>query len=241
MERYYWRATGLGVLIILLAVVWLLWFQSTPAPDILTPPGADVADVTIELPPPVRKGHITLEEALSQRRSIRNYAARPLTIEEIGQLLWAAQGISGPGGKRTAPSAGALYPLEIYCVVGEVEGVPAGVYRYLPGSHQLVRTVAGDLRHALYRAAQNQSPVKDAPISLVFTGVYARTTAKYGARGERYVHLEAGHASQNVYLQAEGLDLGTVAIGAFLDDEVREILRVGGEETPLYIMPVGAV
>ena len=202
-------------------------------------PFSQETDGTIALPEPLRIGTVSVEEALAHRRSIRFYTNRPLTRSEIAQLLWAAKGVTGRTGERTAPSAGALYPLEIYCVVGDVEGVPPGVYRYLPSSHQLRPILAGDAREALYEAALNQSPVREAPVSLLITGIYQRTTVKYGDRGERYVHLEAGHAAQNVYLQAESLNLGTVVIGAFEDERIKEILALEEGEMPLYIMPVG--
>lgn len=195
----------------------------------------------IDLSRPRLSGTLSVEEALARRRSIRSYADRPLHLQELAQLLWAAQGITDPtGGRRTAPSAGALYPLEIYAVVGEVEGVPPGVWRYLPRSHQLVLLQEGNVRDALCEAAVGQSSVREAPVSIVITGVYARTTMKYGERGERYVHMEAGHAGQNIYLQAESLGLGTVSVGAFHDAEVRRVLGITADETPLYIMPVGA-
>jgi SagB-type dehydrogenase family enzyme len=224
------------VLVLIAAATLLVRF---PFPSKEYSPRSQEINGTIDLPEPLQTGTVSVEEALAHRRSIRFYAERPLTRSEIAQLLWAAQGITGIGGKRTAPSAGALYPLEIYCVIGEVEGISSGVYQYLPSSHQLQLILAGDVRGALYEAALNQSPVREAPVSLLITGIYQRTTAKYGERGERYVHLEAGHAAQNVYLQAESLNLGTVAIGAFEDERIKEILALEEGEMPLYIMPVG--
>jgi SagB-type dehydrogenase family enzyme len=207
----------------------------------------------IKLPEPIYKNNISVEEALSKRRSIRTYSGENLTIEEVSQLLWAAQGITSPWGGRTAPSAGALYPLELYLVVGDVEGIDKGVYKYKPEEHELEKVVDGDKREDLAEAAvgPNQEHVRDATITIVFTAVYERTTAKYktpvyeertGAsylRGIRYVHMEAGHAAQNVYLQAVSLDLGTFVIGAFIDDRVKETVNAEEQEAPLYIMPVG--
>ena len=174
-----------------------------------------------------------------ERRSVRSYADEPLTLAEISQLLWAAQGITSPGGGRTAPSAGALYPLEVYLLAGEVTELPAGVYHYISKEHALIPVAEGDHRQALYEAALSQNAVKDAAAVMVITAVYERTTVKYGGRGIQYVHMEAGTAAQNIYLQVVSLDLGTVFIGAFHDDQVKRILRLGKDEIPLAILPVG--
>ncbi|KDE56499.1 SagB/ThcOx family dehydrogenase [Methanoculleus sp. MH98A] len=193
----------------------------------------------IALPEPRTEGDVSVEEALWGRRSVRVYAEVPLELADAGQILWAAQGVTDDRGYRTAPSAGGLYPLEIYLVAGGVMGLEPGVYHYRPGEHLLVRVGAGDRRTALQAAAVNQTPVGDAPATIVITAVPERTTAKYGERGTRYVYMEAGHAAENVYLQAEALDLGTVVIGAFDEDEVREVLALPENTTPLYLMPVG--
>jgi SagB-type dehydrogenase family enzyme len=142
-------------------------------------------------------------------------------------------------GRRTAPSAGALYPLELYLVAGHITGLDAGVYRYVPARHQLTPVLAGDVRLALARAALDQDCVGQAAATLVFTAVTRRTTRKYGERGLRYVHIEVGHAAQNVFLQASALALATVTVGAFDDDAVARLLQLTREEAPLYLMPVG--
>lgn len=193
----------------------------------------------IKLPEPRYMGNTSVEEALSKRRSIRDYSGENLTLNEVSQLLWAAQGITAPWGGRTAPSAGALYPLELYIVVGDVEGIDKGVYKYSREEHELEKVKDGDIRTELAEAAVGQECIRDAAIDIVFTAVYERTTRKYGERGIRYVHIEAGHAAQNVYLQAVSLDLGTVVIGAFIDDRVKELVNAGEQEKSLYIMPVG--
>lgn len=216
--------------LIVLCVLLLAGCTAAPAPA----PAAPEAEEVITLPAPRQQGPLSLEEALAGRRSMREYSPHPLTWEEIGQLLWAAQGITSPQGFRTAPSAGALYPLEVYVVL------PQGVYHYLPQKHELRRTTAGDRRTALGDAAVRQRPVYEAPAVFVIAGVYQRTAVKYGPRAERYVHLEAGHAAQNLLLQAVALGLGAVPIGAFHDDQVRAALRLHAEETPLYLIPVGA-
>ena len=192
------------------------------------------------LPEPNKTSKTSIEEAILKRRSVRDYKDEQLTLKEISQILWSSQGITdSAAGHRTAPSAGALYPLEIYLVVRKVEGLDAGVYHYLPNGHKLEKILEGDFITQLASAALGQSFIKNAAASLVISGVYDRTTKRYDERGIRYVHMEAGHAAQNVYLQVESLGLGTVTAGAFSDDEVKKLLKLGIEETPLYIMPIG--
>ena len=193
----------------------------------------------IRLPEPKYIGTSSLEEALHKRRSVRTFGDRPVTIDEVSQLIWAAHGITGTGGLRTAPSAGALYPLELYVVAGNVNGLPPGIYKYRPKNHELLSVAGGDRRNDLCSAALGQSSIKRAAAVLVVTAVYGRTTSKYGERGIRYVHMESGHAAQNVYLQTVPLGLGTVAIGAFRDEEVKRVLNLQDMETPLYILPIG--
>jgi len=192
------------------------------------------AAAEVSLPPPRTTGQMSLEEALAKRRSVRQFRARDLSIEQIGQLAWAAQGVTRPEtGFRTAPSAGALYPLELYVLTRE------GGFHYVPKGHKLVQIFRGDKRAELMRAAFGQGFVAAAPLDIVITGIYTRTRAKYGARAERYVHLEAGHAAQNIHLQAVALGLGSVPVGAFEDTAVAQALSLSSDETPLYIIPVG--
>lgn len=194
----------------------------------------------IKLPEPRYDSETSIEEALSTRRSIRAYKDEPLTLAEVSQLLWAAQGITGQGiGFRTAPSGGALYPLEVYVVIGNVKSVTKGVYKYKPHEHELVKVRDRDVRNELSVAALRQTCIGAGSIVIVFSAVYERTTQKYGDRGIRYVYMEVGHAAQNVFLQAVSLDLGTVVVGAFKDDKVKNILNMPNEEHPLYLMPVG--
>jgi SagB-type dehydrogenase family enzyme len=196
-------------------------------------------EIVLILPTPLYDSQTSVEEALLERRSVRSYADEPLTLAELSQLLWAAQGITSSSGGRTAPSAGALYPLEVYLLAGEISHLPVGIYHYAPGEHALTLTIEGDQRQALYEAALSQSAVKDATAVILITAVYERTTVKYSERGRQYVHMEVGSVAQNVYLQAVSLDLGTVFIGAFHDDQVKRLLRLGEDEIPLGIMPVG--
>ncbi|UCD13834.1 MAG: SagB/ThcOx family dehydrogenase [Thermoplasmatales archaeon] len=193
----------------------------------------------ITLPKPRYESETSIEKALFERRSVRDYKDEPLNLTEVSQLLWSAQGITDPKGYRAAPSAGALYPLELYVVAGNVYNLPDGIYKYYPHSHELTRVVEGDKRTELCNAALGQSHVRDAAAVIVFSAVYERTTVKYGERGIRYVHIEVGHAAQNIYLQAVSLDLGTCVVGAFTDGEVREVINMLDEEHPLYIMTVG--
>jgi SagB-type dehydrogenase family enzyme len=193
----------------------------------------------VKLPQPCLSGQVPLEQALLSRRSMRTYSRDALTVDDLTQLLWAAQGVTHSQGYRTAPSAGALYPLELYAAVGCVIGLPAGFYRYRCLEHALEFRSARDLRPELYRAALSQRPVERAPVTLLFTAVYGRTTATYGSRGVRYVDMEAGHAAQNLSLQAAALDLKSVVIGAFHDDEVKQAATLPADETPLYLVPVG--
>ncbi len=188
---------------------------------------------TVPLPPPRTAGPVSLEQALAQRRSVRSYAPRPLSWSEVSQLLWAAQGITDPRGFRTAPSAGALYPLEVYLAL------PQGWYHYRPQGHLLEQLGDEDLRPQLWEAGLRQDALREAPAVLVLVAVPARTEAKYGARALRYVQLEAGHAAQNLLLQATALGLGAVPIGAFDDEGVRRALRLSADTLPLYLIPVG--
>lgn len=192
---------------------------------------------SISLPEPRLDSEYSIEKALKERESIRQYANQPLDLQEIAQLLWSAQGITHDSIKKTAPSAGATYPLEVYLVAGNVDGLEPGVYNYKPGQHSLEKINDKDLRSELASAALGQNFIKEAPADIVITAEYERTTSRYGDRGTRYVHMEAGHAAQNVYLQAEALDLGTVVVGAFHDNEIKELMNVTYE--PLYILPVG--
>ena len=193
----------------------------------------------IKLPEPKHDSDVSIEETLVRRRSIRDYTHEPLTLEEVSQLLWAGQGITSDWGGRTAPSAGALYPIELYVIVGDVKNLAAGLYKYKPERHELVMVLEGDIRSRLADAALGQSPVKHGVVDIVLTSVNHRTTRKYGDRGIKYVLIEIGHAGQNICLQATALELGSVMIGAFHDEEVSSLLKLPREETPLYIIPIG--
>lgn len=193
------------------------------------------------LPQPAFSGRRSVETALRLRRSVRDYTGEPLMRAELAQLLWAAQGITGAEGLRTAPSAGARYPLEVYVSVGDVIDLPTGIYRYEPEYHALVIVASGDRRAELCAAALGQPCVEAGAVVIALAADYGRTGARYGKRGIRYVHMEAGHAAQNVYLQAAALELGTVVVGAFDDEEAQRILGMSSREEPLCLMPVGRI
>lgn len=193
----------------------------------------------IQLPVLKTEGGMPLYAALRSRRSVREFAPTPLTLDQISRMLWAAQGVTHGDGLRTAASAGALYPLELALVVGESDELPAGVYRYRPHRHGLERAVSTDVRSALAAACGGQECVGDAPAVLVFAAAYRRTTRKYGERGLRYVHIEAGLAAQGVSLAAVGLGLGTVVIGAFDDTKVSRLIASPAHHRPVVLMCIG--
>ncbi len=197
--------------------------------------------MTIKLTAPDLSGKVTVERAISLRRSVRSYGDSMLSMAALSQLLWAAQGTTGGGGLRAVPSAGGLYPLEIYCVAGAVDGLPPGVYRYVTFGHELATVAEGESRESLSAAALGQKSVRDGAASIIIAAAFDRTTGKYSKRGIQYASMEAGHAAQNIYLQAAALGLGTVGIGAFHDDKVRYAVRMRENETPLYVMPIGVV
>jgi SagB-type dehydrogenase family enzyme len=241
-----------GPVVVFGFVALLLFLNGSVIPAAAQAAGADQL---IRLPAPSLDGSTSVEQALAQRRSVRQFSDAAPSLEQIGQLLWAAQGITEPaeqprpgwraewqwmGGLRTAPSAGALYPLELYVVAADVEGLDAGLYHYIPQEHALMRSRSGDLREPLANAALRQTSITDAPAVFVIAGVFQRTAVKYGERAERYVHIEVGAVAENIYLQAQALDLGAVLMGAFRDDAVHECLGLPDDHEPLAIMPVGA-
>ena len=187
----------------------------------------------INLPEPNKSGSISLEQAISSRRSRRDFLPKTLTLEQIGQLTWVAQGQDTRSHYRTVPSAGATYPLELFIMTGD------GLFHYLPAKHSLDKLIDQDLRAALASAALGQDFIKAAPLTLVFAVQFTRTTGRYGQRGIRYVYMEAGHAAQNVHLQAEALGLGSVAVGAFDDASVSKVLTLLNHLEPIYMVVIG--
>lgn len=231
----------LGVLVGGIIIAGIILFI-LPVPSLFMPNTQVLKEEIINLPMPRFKGEMSLEEAILKRRSRRDYQEKSLTLEQISQILWAGQGITEEKtGFRSAPSAGALYPLEIYIVVGGkgVKELKESVYHFIPQGHKIEKKKAGDLRQDLMRACLDQSSVAQAPVVLIITAEYERTTQKYGERGRQYIHMEAGHAAQNIYLQVESLGLTTVTIGSFDEGEIGKILNLPENYTSLYVMPIG--
>jgi SagB-type dehydrogenase family enzyme len=188
----------------------------------------------IKLPKPRTRGGISVEEAIKARRSVRSYAPTDISMEDLSQLLWACQGVTDERrGYRAAPSAGALYPLEVYVVKSD------GVFRYVPDTHSLEAISGRDVRRELAAAALGQGFVAQVPVDIVICAVHSRITSRYGQRGIRYTDMEAGHAAENLFLQAEALGLSSVAVGAFNDASVARVLGLPDDTKPLYILPVG--
>jgi SagB-type dehydrogenase family enzyme len=212
-------------------VIWGLLFQ---------PAGSSGADL-IKLPPPAQKGAMSVEQALHGRRTVRRFASRGLSLPQVSQLLWGADGLSDRRGLRTSPSAGATYPLDLYLVVGErgVEKLPPGIYHYRVADHALELKAKGDVRAATARACLHQTWMSEAPVMVVITGEYRRCTNRYGDRGIMYTHMEAGNVSQNVFLQAEALGLGAGIVGAFDNRALAQVLSLPQAHEPLLVMPVG--
>ncbi len=194
-----------------------------------------------KLPPPELKGSKSVEEAIVARRSARRYKSDSLSLSQLSQLLWSAQGITAAGRFRATPSAGATFPLEVYVLTGEqtVKELSAGIYHYEVNSHALSLHLAGDFRADLAEAALGQSFLSICPVDLVICALFPRTTRRYGERGEMYVHIEAGHLGQNVALQAVALGLATVMVGAFDNDAVSTVLALKEQIRPVYIIPAG--
>lgn len=188
----------------------------------------------VTLPDPLKDGEMSLEEAFQRRRTVREFSEEPLAMEVVSQLLWSAQGITHDGHRRTAPSAGATYPLELYLVNGD------GIFQHVTSDHTLLLTIEGDHRRDLHDASLEQEFILEAPVTLLFTAVFARTEQRYGStRSPRYIHMEVGHAAQNVLLQAAALDLGAVPIGAFDDERVSQVMNLPADHVPLYMISIG--
>ncbi len=203
-------------------------------------PGRAQERGSLPLPAPRRGGGMPLAEALQRRRSVRRFAQRPLALAELSQLLWAAQGVSAPG-RRTAPSAGALYPLELLLIARQVEGLAGGAYRFQPEAQTLQRSEAAVTTADLQRAALGQAAVTEAAAAVVLTAVAVRSAGKYAARSARYIAFEAGAAAQNLALQSVALGLGSVVIGGFDDVALATLLQLPAGEQPLCLLAIGAL
>jgi len=196
----------------------------------------------MQLPDPKLDGDVSLEMTIHQRRTVRSFHSKALTLKQLSQLLWAAQGITEPGGfKRAAPSAGALYPMDIYGAVGEecIEGLNPGVYLYELATHSFSLIQKGDIRRDIAMASLGQMWMSYAPITFVITGEYSRIMSKYGQRGVRYAMIEAGHIGQNIFLQSQAMGLEAGIVGAFEDGKVIQVMGIKSTHEPLLLMPVG--
>lgn len=250
MKKYMYVFAIFG-LILIAAVIFRIFFKGvTPARERVSlslaqfqlpsiteqTPGA-----MINLPQPTTDGQVSLEKSMSLRRSIRSYKNEPISVHELSQLLWAGQGVTNERGFRTAPSAGATFPIELFVMVNNVEGLQKGIYHYQIGDHKLKMIDDRTIETDLARASLSQSMISDAGLVIIFTAVFDRTTSRYGERGIRYIHNEIGHVSQNIHLQVAALNLGTVVIGAYRDEEVEDALNLGKDYRVLYMMPVGKI
>ena len=229
------------ILIILLGITiaYLVWPQSTTTSN-----GQRTVISTVNLPSPILEGNMSVEQAIQNRRSVRHYTNQSITLQDVSQLMWAAQGITDKANNlRSVPSGGQVYPLEVYIIVGKdgVNGLGEGIYHYNPYNNTLEKTSESDARSDLSQAANGQAWVKEAPVDIVITGDYNKMVAKYKDETlcTRFVNLEAGHAGENIYLEAEARDLVTVALGSFKDDQVHTILGLPDNENTIYIYPVG--
>ena len=207
---------------------------------LLAMPAAYSSDM-INLPEPHLESDYSIEQAIHNRRSVREFSNKPLSLAEVSQLLWSAQGVTDDKGLRSAPSAGALYPLTLYLVVGNVKGLKPGIYQYAPDGHQLRKMKNGDSRKDVARAALQQYWIQESAAVLIFSAIEKRTTRKYGQRGIRYIHIEVGHSAQNLFLQAQSLGLAAAVVGAFDDSRIETIMNLPTEEQLLYLMPLGRV
>jgi SagB-type dehydrogenase family enzyme len=192
------------------------------------------------LPGPRQDGDTAVERCIWRRRSVRGFRDRALAPEQLGQALWAAQGVTSADARRAVPSAGALYPLELYVAVWKIISLAPGIYRYRPEGHQLLPVISDHRRETLVDTAHGQEWIATAPAIVCIAAVFERTTMKYGSRGRGYVYMEAGHAAESLILQAVALDLAATVVGAFSDDGVARLLRLKPDETPLCLIPVGA-
>jgi len=235
---------------ILLAIILLLTFlvvylvSTTSLKPVQRENQSRIVLGTFELPPATVTSNMSVDQAIKSRRSVRTYSTTSLTLQDVSQLLWASQGITdSERNYRTAPSAGHVFPMEIYLVTGNnsVQGLGAGIYHYNPFNNTLEKIAEGDQRYNLSQAAHQQKWVETAPISLVITGNYQKMKEKYPDEriSTRFVDIEAGHIGENIYLEAVAHGMGTVAIGSFYDDQMINLLKLPSTETPIYIYPVG--
>ncbi len=219
-NMFFFRMMGIFMVLIFLAIAGIVYAEET--------------GTKIILPNPIKKGTLSLEEVLWKRQSIRSFSGQELNWQQIGQLLWASQGVNRPDKKyRTSPSAGATYPLELYVIK------PSGIYHYLPNEHAVVKTMSGDMKQALAKANLGPRMMQESKCVFLFTTIFERTIKEYGKNAIPYVYLEAGHAAQNLLLQAVALGLGGVPNGSILDRHHQQALNIPEEENLIYILVIG--
>ena len=210
--------------------------QTAAAPQ-ATPAAAPAS--LVALPKPDTTGRIPLEQAIARRRSVREYAPGALTLTEASQLMWVAQGITGPAGKRATPSARAVYPLQVWLVANDVTGLAPGIYRYEPKEHALALVTPGDPRASVAAAARGQASIQHAAAVVAVAGDSALAAAKFGGNAARWLGMEAGFVVQDVYLEATVLGLGTVMVGGFDESAAGRALGLPPGWEALALMPVG--
>jgi len=228
----------MGILLACFFVIFVPFAWENVFSQVLKKPR--VGQKTFSLPPAALDGKISLEKAMQKRRTVRELGRGRISLNQISQILWAAQGITNSEGFRTSPSAGALFPLEVRIVNGNVQGIPAGTFRYSPEKNELVQESDTDIRRELAIAALDQAWINENSVLVVISAVVARCSIKYGERGLRYCFLEAGHAAQNILLQAAAMDLETGLVGAFDDSLVQKLINMETGEQPIYLIPIGA-
>ncbi|MCP4646949.1 MAG: SagB/ThcOx family dehydrogenase [bacterium] len=231
---------GVAVLIAVLAIVWVIWSGGSGEEVMAMECGSDPGQSEIVLPAPVYTG-LSVEEAIKERRSVRDFSNEKITLDDLSLLLWAGQGITSEWGGRASPSAGALYPIELYVVPNKVEGVDCGIYKYVPEGHRLVLVREGAFGEEMFDACMGQTCVRDSAVVIVMTAVRERTASKYGDSADLLIALEAGHISENILLEAVSLGLGAVPVGGFEPAEVDEILGVEEGESALYVNVIGKI
>ncbi len=178
----------------------------------------------------------TLEKSIYNRCSVRSFSGKPVKLNTLSKIIWSAQGMTNEPKRRTTPSAGAIYPLELFIISRNITDLENGIYHYLPEDHALDPQKEGRFTESLARACFHQTFIQDAAFAIIIAGDFEKTKQKYSERGERYVFMEAGHACQNMSLIATNLLLATVVIGAFNDKELRDLLNLG-DWYPIAVMP----
>lgn len=227
------------LIIPIFALLWIVIFQFMPTHKEKIKEKIIQHGDTIYLQPPTLKGNISVEEVLTKRRSVRTYSNKAIPLHHISQLLWAAYGITNDEGLRTAPSAGALYPIKIYLAAYNITSLSPGIYEYVPHGHQLIKHKKGDFKKEMFFACLEQNMLLEAAAVITYCVNYKKVSARYGNLANRFADMDVAHSSQNVYLQAEALGIGTCAVGAFEEDKMLKIIECDSSYKVIYLMPFG--